>query len=411
MKIIHIATSLIGGAGVAAIRMNDALNLIGMDSILISNSVNEMSKNPNVIGIKKSKIDTVKSKTVTFSQQKVVQRGEDLVTLFSASTLNLKEILNLGPDLIHIHSFYNLLNTKDIKTLIDTKIPIIFTLHDERILTGGCHCTNGCNLFEAICESCPQTKICFRQSISNERLKWRGILDSQSITLVCPSKWMAEQVEKAGLISITHPQIIRNPTSKSYLNSTISQRNKKADSNFTVTFISQDLQNSYKGLKEILRCISLYAAEFTSNDIEFKFVGHGPKLDVSGVKHTQLPNLREMDLIEVYKSTDLLLVPSKTDNSPNVVFEAALCGTPFLGSNKAGLPELSELFGFKTFEYGNSENLFMRIIEAKHFKHDRAMIRRTALESVDPRKIAETLRVLYQAKITEEASRRSGKVL
>jgi glycosyltransferase involved in cell wall biosynthesis len=113
-----------------------------------------------------------------------------------------------------------------------------------------------------------------------------------------------------------------------------------------------------------------------------------------------------MDLIDVYKSTDLLLVPSKTDNSPNVVFEAALCGTPFLGSNKAGLPELSE-----TFEYGNSENLFMRIIEARHFKHDRAMIRRTALESVDPRKIAETLRVLYQAKITEEASRRSGKVL
>jgi glycosyltransferase involved in cell wall biosynthesis len=118
-----------------------------------------------------------------------------------------------------------------------------------------------------------------------------------------------------------------------------------------------------------------------------------------------------MDLIDVYKSTDLLLVPSKTDNSPNVVFEAALCGTPFLGSNKAGLPELSELFGFKTFEYGNSENLFMRIIEAKHFNHDREMIRRTALESVDPRKIAETLRVLYQAKITEEASRRSGKVL
>ena len=402
MKIVHIATSLIGGAGIAAKRLNEALNDIGVNSTLISNKLNDDVNSSNFLSVNKSNIDTLKSKVLTLGQQKIVQNGDDLLTPFSTSTLDLQEVFNLAPDVIHIHSFYNLLKTKDIEILINSGIPIIFTLHDERILTGGCHCTNGCNHFESKCESCPQSRMGFRHFISKERLYWRRILEEENrVTLVCPSKWMVEQVKKAGLISITHPEVIRNPISASYLDSRICERAEEIDSKYTITFVSQNIRNSYKGLDNILECIAIYSNDFVKRNIQFKFVGHGAELDIRDVSYTQYPNLSEEDLIEVYRSTDLLLVPSKTDNSPNVVFEAALCGASFLGSNRAGLPELSDMFGNRTFEYGNPHSLFKAILEVKNSAPDRAIVRNIALENVEPQKIAKTVKDLYHKKIAE----------
>lgn len=409
MKIVQIATSTTGGAGIAAIRLNQALNEIGVDSLLISHKFNDGIKYANFLSVNRTKTQSFKSKVLTFSQQRIVQNGDDLLTPFSTSTLDLKAILNLAPDLIHIHSFYNLLKTKDIENLMKSGIPIIFTLHDERILTGGCHCTNGCNHFEAKCENCPQSRMGFRHLISKERMYLRRILEVENrITLVCPSKWMLEQVKKAGLTPITHPEVIRNPVSASYLDSGICKRAVEIDSKYTVTFVSQNIWNSYKGLDNILDCIEIYSDDFVRRKIHFRFVGHGAKLNISDVSYMQYPNLNEKDLIEVYRSTDLLLVPSKTDNSPNVVFEAALCGASFLGSSRAGLPELSNLFGSRTFEYGNPHSLYKAIVEAKNSAPDRATVRNIALENVEPQKIAKAVKELYNKKIAEALLRRSS---
>ena len=409
MKIVQLATSMIGGAGIAAMRLNQALNDIGVDSTLISNEMNNGVKYANFLGVNRSKSESFKSKALTLSQQRIIQSGNDLLTPFSTSTLDLQVVFDLAPDVIHIHSFYNLLKTKDIEKLINSGIPMIFTLHDERILTGGCHCTNGCNQFESKCESCPQSRMGFRHFVSKERLYWRQILkDENRITLICPSKWMVEQVKKAGLIPITHPEIIRNPISTNYLESGICERAEELDAKYTITFVSQNIRNSYKGLDNILECIEIYANDFVRRNIQFRFVGHGAELDIRDISYTQYPNLSEESLIEIYRSTDLLLVPSKTDNSPNVVFEAALCGASFLGSNRAGLPELSEMFGNRTFEYGNPHSLFEAILEVKNSAPDRAIVRKIALENVEPKKIAKSVKDLYHKKIAEALLSRSS---
>jgi nucleoside-diphosphate-sugar epimerase len=48
MKILQIATSTNGGAGIAARRLNAALNTIGINSLLLSGSLTHLSKNQNV---------------------------------------------------------------------------------------------------------------------------------------------------------------------------------------------------------------------------------------------------------------------------------------------------------------------------------------------------------------------------
>jgi len=410
MKVFQIATSATGGAGIAASRLNVALNNIGVNSTLISNKAKDGEYRSNVLNVRKSKIESFNSKSLTLFQRKIIQSGDDLVTLFSASTLDLDELIGFDPDLIHIHSFYNLLNLNDVVNLIKSEIPIFFTLHDERILTGGCHCTNGCDKFESNCEKCPQSRMLFRNSIVRNHLNLRKILENETnVTLICPSNWMADQVFKAGLNPKIHSEVVRNPVSSNYLDNRVFQPNIKSNLHFVVTFVAQELQNSYKGLQNVLECISNHVDEFRQNNFHFNFVGHGPMLTIKGVSFTQYPNLSESDLIEIYKSTDLLLVPSKTDNCPNVIFEAAMCGTPFLGSDRAGLPELSELFGLQTFEYGISDSLRKALMNAKNTKIDREMIRKLAFESVNPQKIAENIKELYQKKLTEAASMRSNK--
>jgi glycosyltransferase involved in cell wall biosynthesis len=53
-----------------------------------------------------------------------------------------------------------------------------------------------------------------------------------------------------------------------------------------------------------------------------------------------LGNVRPDELAPLYSNADLLVVPSVSEGTPLVAFEAMACGTPVLSSRVAGLPEL-----------------------------------------------------------------------
>jgi glycosyltransferase involved in cell wall biosynthesis len=42
-----------------------------------------------------------------------------------------------------------------------------------------------------------------------------------------------------------------------------------------------------------------------------------------------------------YRAADLLVIPSRSEGIPNVLLEAASCGTPFIASNVGGIPEVA----------------------------------------------------------------------
>jgi len=409
MRVTHVTTSSVGGAGIAARRLNDALNSIGVHSSLFSGSKFESRSGDSVINIEKSAVDSLKSKVITFGQQKLVQKGADLVTLFSISTCSLDEILQTKPDIIHLHSYYNLLSGSDIEKLIQTNLPIFITLHDERVLTGGCHCTNGCINFQKSCLNCPQTRKVFHKSIAQNHMKWRKLLSQKAITLVAPSEWMASQVRASGLGLAGRLVHVRNPVPDHAKNFEFEEIPSRATSEYIITFVSHNLMNSYKGIENILNCISQHSSEFRKANIRFKFVGNGPKLQIKNVDFDQLPLLDEDELFEIFKATDLLLVPSKSDNSPNIIFEAALFGTPFLGSNRTGLPELANMFNLPIFDFGNSASLFEAIMTIKNQLITRKKIRSIALENVSPALIALKMQNLYQEKLIEVSETRVAK--
>ena len=50
----------------------------------------------------------------------------------------------------------------------------------------------------------------------------------------------------------------------------------------------------------------------------------------------------ERDMVALYNAVDIYVTPSLQDNLPNTIMEAMACGTPCVGFNVGGIPEMIE---------------------------------------------------------------------
>ncbi len=404
MKIIQIATSTDGGAGIAARRLNSTLNRYGEDSVLFSGSSPRLNVEVNEIVGKKNFLVRNNSRFLTLFQRLILQKNKYLMTPWSIQTTSIAWILDAKPDVIHIHTFYNLLDTETISDLCAFGKPIFITLHDERFYTGGCHHALECTNFKGGCNHCPQSRAIFEPLVIRQQRKLsESFRKAKSLTVIAPSDWIASRARTSKILEFADVIKINNPLESEFLNnSALVKKDKKISSPFIVSFVAQDLFNPYKGLETLLECIKIYENEFTEQQIQFMFVGKGPNIDIKALKFRQIEKLLASQMTDIYFETDLLIVPSLVDNSPNVIFEALACGTPFVGSNQAGIPEISEIFGMETFMYGDSHSMFRAIIKQKESKVDPDWVRNTALELVHPDKVAARVLKLYKSKLTEE---------
>lgn len=363
MKVLNIGTSFGGGAGIAMRRISESQAFMGLEVetwALKKPSQGGLAKNEKIIT--RSYFDEFTSSALTKFQGQCIQKGSPLVTSISLDVLKKTDILSCLEkfDAVSFHSIYNLTTLKTIAEISKFR-PTLVTLHDERILTGGCHYTYSCEGYLDTCSRCPQVNKSFsaipRIELERNRKEFFSNPNFANLTLVSPSSWLAEKIlNKIGMYR-TNVKIVANPIPKWDVNvrHITTQKHKK----IKIGFMAENLNNPYKGLNLAIEALNRLASEF---DIKFTAIGRGVLTGLdSRVELARNYVENDAERISIYKEQDFMIVPSIQDNFPSVVSEALMCGTPVIGSDAGGIPEMLMGYEMPVVPAGNLEELIFAI--------------------------------------------------
>jgi len=318
-KIFHVSTSLKGGAGIAALNLHATLIDQGVESVILTLDSGDEKYLPNIVSVKRNIYERFFGKSLTFLQQHF-----NSYTFFSTYSCSSRRLLGFllatssGPKVLHIHNWYNFFNIKWLAQLENHGFEIVFTLHDQRLMTGGCHYSKDCKKFETECISCPLAGKFMRNPIyRNQQRNLELLKEVKNLRVVTPSLWLKKIAMKSKILRNTKISVIPNifPTNGRELQrrEPIHERSKLIRMGVASMYPFAEI----KGGQFIKKLMT------DSNGIELLFLKdfHG-RAD------------------EFWKEIQILLVPSLQDNSPNVIHEAKQVGVPVIGTKVGGIPEL-----------------------------------------------------------------------
>jgi glycosyltransferase involved in cell wall biosynthesis len=419
MKIAHVNTHTYGGAGIAAIRIHQALRKIDVDSRLITKFGIPTSSISHHYFYKNAKLrylaKKILSKPGLYPIAKWLQSlrphpnlagKEPSLEIFSP--LTLKDISSYDAfenvDIIHLHwindfipysTFFNRLSAKK----------FVWTLHDMNPITGGCHYSDGCVKFESNCLSCPQLKNTVDENYSNtvleKKIEALSCLRDDQLIITAPSNWLINLSKKSKITKRFRHEVILNPSFDDIKipDSIASLRqnlnlplNKKI-----VLFAADNLKAPRKGIDFLFQALRLVRQR---DDILLLGIGHKTSSPEDlHVTYTGSISNSKM-LAKYYYASDCFITPTLADNSPLVVIESLSCGTPVLASNVGGLTDLVNSTNGILFPAKDIVQMAKVIEEALFHKvFDRKNIQLESQKKYSPSKIAHSYMALYESLI------------
>jgi glycosyltransferase involved in cell wall biosynthesis len=328
--VIHLSTGHLGGAGLAARRLNAALNDSGISSRFFALQREDFFAQLNEFKFHRNVFVRFLSYFISSLQKKLSPKI--FFSLFSLNTIPRKfqkEIRSVEKPILHVHNWYNLLNLGQLRRLAKLGIPIILTLHDQRIMTGGCHYSFECTGFASTCKNCPNIsqKINKFPAIVHRRASKKLENLNQNLTFIAPSKWMQNQARTSKLLQGFDIRFIPNvfyQQENSDFIVTSPKALKVMQKNTVFGIASMDPKSFVKGGD----IISALIEEVNSRKLPYEFA------------FLNTYSQDQLGLNKFWNSIDFLLVFSRAENSPNVIHEAKHFGVPVIATRTGGITEL-----------------------------------------------------------------------
>jgi glycosyltransferase involved in cell wall biosynthesis/SAM-dependent methyltransferase len=250
-------------------------------------------------------------------------------------------------DIMNLHWTAHFLNHDTLHAVLRDR-PLVWTLHDMRPFTGGCHYTAGCRRFTGQCGACPQLGSDDPRDLSFQI--WRRSLAAfhkLNLHIVAPSEWLAEEARRSSLfrhfpvrvIRYAQPLDIFRPLHKKEIRQGLGLQNTE----LVLLFSAQSLKNTRKGVHFLRQCLTRLAEGPLRDKIHIMLMGDSPPdiLLQTGLKTAAFGHVDDTEKVSaVYNAADAVLVTSLEDNSPNIVCEAAGCGVPVIAFAAGGIPEM-----------------------------------------------------------------------
>jgi glycosyltransferase involved in cell wall biosynthesis len=393
VKILHLATSIQGGAGIAALRGHNALLSNGIESALLSTKTDSSKSAEEVYSLDRSKFSETLSSGVTLAQRLLVQNSEDLLTPFSLGRDVFSTKLFSEAQIVHIHAFYNFLSLDTMEKMIDSTKKIFITLHDERMFTGGCHYSRKCNNFISSCQKCPQSTKFGQWLISRNHQRSIEIFSSSNnVHFIAPSIWIKEKALRSRALRDCKIDVVRNPIPEVYFNSATDKDIKKQ--RISIGFVSQNIENPYKGVDILISAMQILPSELLKN-VDLYLIGNTKTVytnELFSIKQIFVEH--DQDMANILQKIDLVVIPSTEDNFPSVIGECLASGTRVIGSNVGGIAEAMDVFSLPSFK-ANDVNELARLIEFEISKPTRAIDLDKAHQEFSEKVYAQRMGKLY----------------
>lgn len=326
ISVVQLATGHVGGAGLAARRLHHQLLSEGVKSDFYCLERSTFEPGSNEYAIKRNLRRKLISKLAIFTNEKLTKQIH--FSVFSTNAASLRFFKGLSKDktrVLHFHNWQNLISQKSLLKLISEGFPIVLTLHDERISTGGCHYRLDCVENYSGCRSCPRASKLLYPRIRQNRESQFSVLnqDVPNLALISPSKWLRDSVLET--FNVTHNKIVNvlNPLGPNWDAEIFEFRTKGTSEGKTKVGVAT-MSDSFVKHGELLQ--ELVNDPSFVKDYEIVYLRNFPEL--------------ESGLSNFWKEIDLLLALSRADNSPNSIAEARSLGIPVLSSKVGGIPEL-----------------------------------------------------------------------
>ena len=218
MIVNQINTFPYGGAAAAANRIHCRLLEKGIDSRFLYEKTDREVVVPNAQRIRwaNQKSKNVVGRLLERRRVKRIHRMYDQhlanrdrnLELFSMCELVDARYLcpsDFKNQIIHLHWVAFLADYPYFFRSVPTRTPVVWTLHDMNPMTGGCHYSNGCNLFENGCGHCPQILESGKKDLSSFSfgVKQRALRDID-LTIIGPSKWILDLARSSPVFRNKH---------------------------------------------------------------------------------------------------------------------------------------------------------------------------------------------------------------
>lgn len=261
------------------------------------------------------------------------------------------------PDVVHLNNIHTQLSPVLAELAHQRGIRVVWTIHDSKLV---CPCYT-CNREGQWCEECFTNKHavvehrCMPGGLLGayigyrEALKWTPErLMSCVDTLLCPSQFMADILVKGGY----RREKIRVLSNFIDAEKVVGAKAEKGD-----YYVYLGRVTAIKGVQTLCRAASALPYRMV-------VIGGGELLDELKEQYKDCPQIEFKGQLEwptirpLLEGAKLMVLPAEwSENNPLSVIESLSLGTPVLGANIGGIPELITPENGKTFASGDVEAL------------------------------------------------------
>lgn len=353
MKVLIVNTSeKTGGAAIAAARLRDALINNGVKAKMLVRT--KESNNPTVVGLRPA----WKTKWHFLAERFLIwtHNGFSREHLFDIDTATHGTDITKLPefkeaDVIHLHWInQGMLSLKNLRKILKSGKPMVWTMHDMWPFTGICHHARTCQGFITGCHDCDLLKHPGKHDLSTCVMQRKEqLFRGCNIYFIGCSQWLTNEAKQSRLFHNLSVTDIPNPlNTKVFSPSDKSAARKEVglpENKTLILFSAYKTTTPAKGIQYFIETCHLFNKQYPEMHDKIGIVAVGKEADALSdlfpypvYSQGYISDVQIM--VNVYNACDVFFMPSLQENLPNTIAEAMACGVPCIASKVGGIPQM-----------------------------------------------------------------------